>query len=144
LKKLAEWQALCQREFHSLILDGVREWMLKFATEDSGKRAINTAYDVLTRLNGCFQDRLEFLRQKNNEPADDALVLTTMHASKGREWSAVAVIRAEESVVPDEASPETEERRLFYVAITRARDWLQISTAKKNPTSRFVVEAGLS
>lgn len=144
LKKLAEWQALCQREFYSLILDGVREWMLKFATEDSGKRAINTAYDVLTRLNGSFQDRLEFLRQKNNEPADDALVLTTMHASKGREWSAVAVIRAEESVVPDEASPETEERRLFYVALTRARDWLQISTSKKNPTSRFVVEAGLS
>lgn len=67
-----------------------------------------------------------------------------MHASKGREWSAVVVIRAEETIVPDEASPESEERRLFYVALTRARDWLQISTAKKNPTSRFVVEAGLT
>lgn len=144
LKKLAEWQALCQREFYSLILDGVREWMLKFATEDSGKRAINTAYDVLTRLNGSFRNRLEFLRQRNNEPGDDALVLTTMHASKGREWSAVAVIRAEETVVPDEGCPESEERRLFYVAMTRARDMLRISTAKKNPTSRFVAEAGLS
>ncbi|WP_316157508.1 ATP-dependent helicase [Cupriavidus sp. BIC8F] len=144
LKKLAEWQALCERQFLSLVLDGVREWMLKFVADDPGKRAINTAYDVLTRLNGPFSERLLFLRQKNNEPADDALVLTTMHASKGREWSAVVVIRAEETIVPDEASPESEERRLFYVALTRARDWLQISTAKKNPTSRFVVEAGLT
>ncbi|SDD56846.1 Superfamily I DNA or RNA helicase [Cupriavidus sp. YR651] len=144
LKKLAEWRALCERQLFSLILDGVREWMLKFVAEDAGKRAVNTAYDVLSRLNGPFLDRLAFLRQKNNEPADDALVLTTMHASKGREWSAVAVIRAEETIVPDEASPESEERRLFYVALTRARDWLQVSTAKKNPTSRFVVEAGLA
>lgn len=142
-KKLAEWQALCDREFFSLVLDGVREWMLRFAADDKGKRAVNTAYEVLVRLNGRFSDRLEFLRQKNNEPAEDALVLTTMHASKGREWTAVAVIRAEETIVPDESSTESEERRLFYVAMTRARDWLQISTAKKNPTSRFVVEAGM-
>ncbi|MFS8931413.1 ATP-dependent helicase [Cupriavidus taiwanensis] len=144
LKRLAEWQALCERQFFSLVLDGVREWMLKFVMDDQGKRAINTTYDVLARLNGPFSERLLFLRQKNNEPADDALVLTTMHASKGREWTAVVVIRAEETVIPDEASLESEERRLFYVAVTRARDWLRISTAKKNPTSRFVIEAGLT
>lgn len=144
LKRLAEWQALCSREFFSLVLDGVREWMLTFAAEDPGKRAINTAYDVLTQLKGTFSERLEFLRRKNNEPADDALVLTTMHASKGREWSHVVIVRAEETIVPDDASPESEERRLFYVAVTRARDSLIITTAKKNPTSRFVIEAGLA
>ncbi|WP_163335270.1 3'-5' exonuclease, partial [Enterobacter hormaechei] len=41
-------------------------------------------------------------------------------------------------------STESEERRLFYVAMTRARDRLEMSTAKKNPTSRFVLEAGVS
>ena len=81
---------------------------------------------------------------KNNEPAEDALVLTTMHASKGREWHGVVIVRAEETIAPDSDSPESEERRLFYVALTRARDSLVISTAKKNPTSRFVVEAGLA
>ena len=144
LKKLAEWQALCDRQFFSLVLDGVHEWMLKHVTEDQGKRAINTAYDVLSQLSGPFSDRLEFLRRKNNEPAEDALVLTTMHASKGREWHGVVIVRAEETIAPDSDSPESEERRLFYVALTRARDSLVISTAKKNPTSRFVVEAGLA
>lgn len=64
LKKLAEWQALCEREFLSLVLDGVREWMLKFVADEPGKRAINTAYDVLTRLNGPFSERVLFLRQR--------------------------------------------------------------------------------
>lgn len=143
LKKLAEWQVLCHREFFSLILDGVREWMLACATEDAGKRAINTCYEVLIQLSGSFEERLKFLRRKNNEQAPDAIVLTTMHAAKGREWHSVAIVRAEESVCPDSDSPESEERRLFYVAVTRARDSLLISTAKKNPTSRFVIEAGL-
>ncbi len=144
IKKLSEWRSLCERQFFSLILDGVREWMLQWATADQAKRAVNTTYDVLSRLNGPFSDRLEFLRRANNEPSPDALVLTTMHASKGREWSGAWVIRAEETVVPDEGSTEAEERRLFYVALTRAKDWLFVSTAKKNPTSRFVIEAGLS
>ncbi len=143
IKKLSEWRSLCERQFFSLVLDGVREWMLQWAMKDQGKRAINTTYDILSRLNGPFSDRLEFLRRANNEPTPDALVLTTMHASKGREWSAVGVIRAEETVIPDDGSTEAEERRLFYVALTRAKDWLFISTAKKNPTSRFVIEAGL-
>jgi hypothetical protein len=38
---------------------------------------------ILTRLNVPFSDRLEFLRQKSDEPTDDPLVLTTVHASKG-------------------------------------------------------------
>lgn len=144
LKRLAEWRALCDRAFYALTLDGVREWMLKYVAEDAGKRAINTCYDVLSQLNGSFVERLEFLRRKNNEPAPDALVLTTMHAAKGREWHSVVIVRAEETIAPDSDSPESEERRLFYVAVTRARDFLAISTAKKNPTSRFVIEAGLA
>lgn len=144
LKRLGEWRILCDREFYALTLDGVREWMLHYVAEDAGKRAIDTCYDVLSHLNGPFADRLEFLRRRNNEPAPDALVLTTMHAAKGREWHDVVIVRAEETIVPDTDSPENEERRLFYVAVTRARDTLRISTSKKNPTSRFVVEASLA
>ncbi|WP_020203523.1 ATP-dependent helicase [Cupriavidus sp. WS] len=142
-KRMTNWRSLCERQFHSLVLDGVREWMLQWVLSDQARRAINTTYDVLSNLNGPFSERLEYLRRKNNEPAPDALVLTTMHASKGREWTHVALIRVEETVVPDDGSTESEERRLCYVGMTRARDTLRISTAKKNPTSRFVVEAGL-
>ncbi|GJG97771.1 ATP-dependent helicase [Cupriavidus pauculus] len=143
MKRLHAWRALSARAFYALVLDGVHEWMLKFAATDAGKRALDTAYGVLTRLEGSLFERLAFLRRANNAPDSDALVLTTMHASKGREWSAVAILRAEETVVPDSATAEAEERRLFYVAITRARDELRISSARKHPTSRFVGESGL-
>ncbi|MCP3018289.1 ATP-dependent helicase [Cupriavidus basilensis] len=145
MKRLAEWRTLCDRQFYSLVLEGVHEWMVQHAKVDPARRAITTTYDVLSRLNGTFSERLEFLRRQNNEPAPDALVLTTIHASKGLEWDGIVVIRVEETVIPDEkGSTESEERRLFYVGMTRARDWLALSTAKKNPTSRFVIEAGLA
>ncbi|QUN31781.1 ATP-dependent helicase (plasmid) [Cupriavidus sp. KK10] len=143
MKRLVEWRSLCDRQFYSLVLEGAREWMMQHTAADPARRAITTAYDVLSRLNGPFSERLEFLRRDNNEPAPDALILTTMHSSKGLEWDRVWIIRAEETVVPDEKSTESEERRLFYVAVTRAREDLRLSMAKKNPTSRFVLEAGI-
>lgn len=144
MKRLAEWRGLCDRKFYPLVLEGVYEWMAQRAKADTAKRAVTTTYDVLSRLNGPFSDRIAFLRRENNVPAADALILTTMHNSKGLEWDHVCIIRAEETVVPNEKSTESEERRLFYVAMTRARDRLEMSTAKKNPTSRFVLEAGVS
>ncbi|WP_354676951.1 ATP-dependent helicase [Cupriavidus plantarum] len=143
-KRLLEWRSLCERSFHALVLDGAYEWMLKWATKDPGKRSINTTYDVLSRLNGRFSDRLDFLRRTNSEAAPDALVLTTFHSSKGLEWDYTALIRLEETVIPDDGSTEDEERRLFYVGATRARQLMLLSTARKNPTSRFIVEAGLA
>ena len=46
--------------------------------------------------------------------------------------------------MPDPKSTEPEERRLFYVAMTRARESLMISGTAKNFESRFVVEAQLN
>jgi superfamily I DNA/RNA helicase len=144
MKRLGEWQSLCARQFHSLALEGVLEWMLSYAKADAAVRAIQATYEVISRLNGTFTDRIEFLKRDNNAPVDGAIILTTMHSSKGLEWDHVWITRAEEGVVPDEKSPESEERRLFYVAMTRARDTLTIATIKKNAISRFVIEADVS
>ncbi|MGF6652889.1 superfamily I DNA/RNA helicase [Paraburkholderia youngii] len=141
MKRLGEWQLMCERQFYSLALDGVLELMMTYAKADPAIRAIQGTYDVLSRLNGTFAERIEYLKRDNNKPADGALVLTTMHSSKGLEWDHVWITRAEEGVVPDEKSTESEERRLFYVAMTRARDSLVIATIKKNPVSRFVIES---
>ena len=60
---------------------------------------------------------------------EDFLILSTMHSAKGCEWDVVYVIHASDGMIPsdmatdDEESIE-EERRLFYVAVTRARDRL--------------------
>jgi superfamily I DNA/RNA helicase len=141
MKRLSEWQALTSRQAYSLALEGGLEWMLGYAKGDTAIRAIQATYDVISRLNGPFNERIEFLKRDNNKPVEGALILTTMHSSKGLEWDHVWITRAEEGVVPDEKSPESEERRLFYVAMTRARDSLVISTIRKNPVSRFVIES---
>jgi len=58
-------------------------------------------------------------------------VLSTIHSAKGLEWDAVYVIHAADGNIPsdmatkDSASIE-EERRLFYVALTRAKNWLYV------------------
>lgn len=66
----------------------------------------------------------------NGEP--DLAVLSTVHQAKGLEWDLVIIIGASKDRFPDARSMHTEagleeERRLFYVAATRARKYLYIS-----------------
>ena len=79
----------------------------------------------------------------------EGVSLMTMHGSKGLEFRAVFIIDAVEGVTPHRRSvhPEEieEERRLFYVAMTRAKEALYILNmrkmrAKKAEVSRFVEE----
>ena len=63
---------------------------------------------------------------------DDALILSTAHSAKGREWDAVFLIWAVDGWFPSARSladdeEMEEERRLMYVALTRARDHLAVS-----------------
>jgi len=62
---------------------------------------------------------------------DDFLVLSTIHSAKGLEWDAVYVIHASDGNIPSDmavkdADQIEEERRLFYVALTRAKNWLTV------------------
>jgi DNA helicase-2/ATP-dependent DNA helicase PcrA len=63
---------------------------------------------------------------------DDFLVLSTIHSAKGGEWPVVHVIHASDGNIPSDmalssADEVDEERRLLYVALTRARDTLVVS-----------------
>jgi len=62
---------------------------------------------------------------------EDYLVLSTIHSAKGLEWEVVHVIHAADGMIPSDmatGNPEEieEERRLLYVAMTRARDVLHV------------------
>ena len=62
---------------------------------------------------------------------EDYLILSTIHSAKGREWAAVTVLNAVDGCIPSDLSTGStaqveEERRLLYVAMTRARDHLDI------------------
>ncbi len=64
------------------------------------------------------------------EPAEDVLVLSTIHSAKGKEWRVVFLIGLNQGRFPSARGLDNleEERRLFYVAVTRARDWLYLIT----------------
>ena len=62
---------------------------------------------------------------------EDYLILSTIHSAKGCEWDCVYVIHAADGNIPSDmatgdAEQIEEERRLFYVALTRAKDFLEV------------------
>jgi DNA helicase-2/ATP-dependent DNA helicase PcrA len=70
----------------------------------------------------------------------DSLVLSTMHSAKGLEWRVVYVLHATDGKIPSEYcvwDPDKleEERRLFYVALTRAADWLYVCHPQRESSS---------
>jgi DNA helicase-2/ATP-dependent DNA helicase PcrA len=91
-----------------------------------------------------FPDRARFLAEIALDPPaytedlagpplldEDFLILSTMHSAKGLEWDVVFVIHASDGNIPSDmatgkAEEIEEERRLFYVALTRAKDWLYV------------------
>lgn len=81
-----------------------------------------------------FVEHLVERAQAQHAPTVEGVTLTTMHAAKGLEWDAVFIAGCSEGLLPVSMAetPEAveEERRLLYVAITRAREHLQLSFAR--------------
>lgn len=81
--------------------------------------------------------------EKFNIKNGDAVTISTMHKSKGLEWDTVFMIGCSEDNIPgknDSGENLEEERRLFYVAMTRAKRILKISYTGYKNESRFVKE----
>ena len=86
--------------------------------------------------------------QQNNPPTMPVVTLATLHAAKGLEWERVYLIGASEGILPLSNSGSTltdaviaEERRLFYVGMTRAKADLHITY--RGDASRFLAESTL-
>lgn len=86
-----------------------------------------------------FSAELEERKRSQHEPLTAAVTLSTIHAAKGLEWSVVYLVGAVEGYLPiGYASTDaeiSEERRLFYVAVTRAKKRLSISWAANDGVS---------
>lgn len=95
-----------------------------------------------------YLNRITLLsRDDGNDENDKGKVnLMTIHASKGLEFPVVFIAGAEEGLIPharsvdDNGGNVEEERRLFYVAITRARHKLLISSCQKRRKQQAIVE----
>lgn len=98
-------------------------------------------YNYLNRITLLSRDDMD-----DNED-NGKINLMTIHASKGLEFPVVFIIGTEEGLIPHGRAVEEggdsaveEERRLFYVAITRARDKLYISSCKKRRHMQSTVD----
>lgn len=77
-------------------------------------------------------------------PGEDRITVTTIHRSKGDEFKGVVLFHVAEDILPHRRMTGSdegieEERRVFYVALTRAEERLCITTQRKRP-SRFLAE----
>ena len=109
-------------------------------------QALNWFVEVLEEINASGLE--EYLREldererSGHEPVRDAVMLATIHGTKGLEFEMVFLIGLNQGYFPigyaKTEQERAEELRLFYVAVTRAKNFLQISHRLDRPTSDFV------
>ena len=142
---------------------GYDEYLEEFAAyrRTSAQVLWEIADEIMETAKDCtdakmFRDRLEELSLQMKEQTQKkgnqrkGVQLMTMHGAKGLEFQAVFLPALVEGVVPHEKGLEQieEERRLFYVAMTRAGEKLCLSAVRKRydketKPSRFLAEMGL-
>jgi DNA helicase-2/ATP-dependent DNA helicase PcrA len=125
--------------------DLVRRWYephLERIHEDAMVRQADLVQ--LMQIAATYSNRERFLTELTLDPPDvtsdrageplldeDYLILSTIHSAKGQEWKSVFVLNAVDGCLPSDLAAGTsaeieEERRLLYVAMTRARDHLHV------------------
>jgi superfamily I DNA/RNA helicase len=124
------------------VLSEVRDWFSTFVDEKETS-LLNAIFRCLLKRRGYLRNRIEAPRFKKDAPAD-GVVLSTMHGAKGLEFDHVWAIGLDASD-EDKMDPDVieEERRLVYVAFTRAKNRLVTSYVTSNKPSMFLREAGL-
>src|ERR1700730_4204586 len=135
-RRLAGWPAE---------IEAVRRWYephLERIHEDAPARKADLMQ--LEQIAASYPTRERFLTELTLDPPDatsdeagaalldeDYLILSTIHSAKGQEWSSVFVLNAVDGCIPSDLAVGTseeieEERRLLYVAMTRAKNELDI------------------
>jgi len=123
----------------------VRRWYephLERIHDDAPARAADLAQ--LEQIAASYPTRQQFLTDLTLDPPsatsdeagaplldEDYLILSTIHSAKGQEWKSVFVLNAVDGCIPSDlatgsADEIEEERRLLYVALTRAKDQLDV------------------
>jgi DNA helicase-2/ATP-dependent DNA helicase PcrA len=134
-------------DLYKAVLDQThyRQKLEKKKGEDNSQKmdCLGAMYEQIKRWEPKdVRELFQRIEQASKPPKKDkktgAVQLLTIHGSKGLEWDAVFVVGLEEGVLPYQVALDegdlAEERRLCYVAITRARKFLQLSYGRERST----------
>ncbi len=106
------------------------------------RKCIAAVQRCLERMHQPVLTRVAMLQNREFKGAErNAVNLMTFHGSKGLEFDKVIILGADESVCPGKGEFQSE-RRLFYVAVTRAKD--SMLALYSGTPSRYLVEMGLA
>lgn len=129
------WQVRCAQAAKWLGVDDADD---KVSGGEDRKAALKALVELAQQL-GSLRAIYDYKVQAAKGDKLPAVLLSTIHSAKGKEWPVVYVCGVRSRKLPHErCEDEEEERRLFYVACTRARDVLQIGTG--GVPSRFLIE----
>ncbi len=169
---LAENQLTLPEFYEELLVRTGYAVMLESRNTVEDRTRLENVRELLTSINSYLENRADqnesladalhgFLDEialytdiDSHDPNQDCVVMMTMHAAKGLEFPVVFVVGAEEGIFPGiraigETEEMEEERRLCYVAMTRAKEQLYLTCANQrmlfgrtsaNRPSRFVEE----
>lgn len=155
------WQETLEAGAESLLIRGIYEWLSVSAPDKRSQFMLDIARDMYSprranpekgvdaqgvreRLAGIKAAREKQAPKKDGEDEKaTAVELMTAHGSKGLEFDYVWIVGAEDEVFPAKDGALEEERRLMFVAMTRAKRNLRLSTGGGKPPSPFVAESGI-
>lgn len=112
---------------------------------DRVSKHLTKAADILKRRSGSLVSRVQSVQKPKGKDDPASVGLFTMHSCKGLEFGNTAIVGADKDIIPSlgEGSSEVDERRLMYVAMTRAKNRLFILHSPANDTP-YIAEAGLA
>ena len=148
--RIPEWEAFINSGEHQFVVERARELLDAHTSDKRSKGVLSIVAEIFKKKSsgGLKQVNSDVRKQMSTPQKDEgpttSVTLMTAHASKGLEFDMVWILGADSDTFPAKdsqiGSAMQEERRLFYVAMTRARKTLWIS-ATTQEVSPFILEA---
>jgi superfamily I DNA/RNA helicase len=145
ISRYGVWRDLVLEGRYALVIAGVEQWIVENLRLRSQIRDVNdlhAAAEMIARMKGSLSQRVHLFQAPKDDKNEDkgGVQLLTMHSAKGLECDKTAVIQVIDGTCPSaNAGNVNKERRLMYVAITRARDQLYVSSVASRPASPFIL-----
>jgi DNA helicase II / ATP-dependent DNA helicase PcrA len=151
-KRLVEWAVYVQTDCADFVITRASELLIEHTPDKRAKMILPIVADIFRKptgksaSTGSLAQKVDEITKMISRPVDTApdpsvsVSLMTAHGSKGLEYDMVWILGADDGVFPSKDGSIQEERRLFYVAMTRARKILWISSVS-SAVSEFVLNS---